>query len=93
MGDGGVPGVEDTAGLARWILGNGLPGGGQDLAVALIAGGRSNLTYRLDFRPTGKPAMQGDGEAGSAPAMRLVLRRRKRYLGTWARTSRPAAVK
>ena len=47
MGDVGVPGVENTAGLARWIHDNGLPGAGQDLTVELIAGGRSNLTYRL----------------------------------------------
>jgi aminoglycoside phosphotransferase (APT) family kinase protein len=65
MGDVGVPGVADTTGLARWISGHGLPGAGQDLSVELITGGRSNLTYRLDFR---------DGAAGS-PVTRLVLRR------------------
>ncbi len=68
MGDVGVPGVENTAGLARWIHDNGLPGAGQDLTVELIAGGRSNLTYRLEFR--------APGETGpDAPATRLVLRR------------------
>ena len=51
MGDVGVPGVENTAGLARWISDSGLPGAGDDLTVELIAGGRSNLTYRLEFRP------------------------------------------
>src|SRR5215471_9567183 len=68
MGDVGVPGVENTAGLARWIDGNGLPGAGQDLTVELIAGGRSNLTYRLEFR--------APGDTGpDAPVRRLVLRR------------------
>ena len=47
MGDVGVPGVQNTAGLARWIHDNGLPGAGQDLTVELIAGGRSNLTYEI----------------------------------------------
>jgi aminoglycoside phosphotransferase (APT) family kinase protein len=68
MGDVGVPGVENTAGLARWIHDNGLPGAGQDLTVELIAGGRSNLTYRLEFRA---PGDTGPG----APVTRLVLRR------------------
>jgi aminoglycoside phosphotransferase (APT) family kinase protein len=68
MGDVGVPGVENTAGLARWIQDNGLPGAGQDLTVGLIAGGRSNLTYRLEFRA---PGDTGPG----APVTRLVLRR------------------
>ena len=68
MGDVGVPGVANTAGLARWIQDNGLPGAGEDLTVELIAGGRSNLTYRLEFRPP------GDARPGS-PVTRLVLRR------------------
>jgi aminoglycoside phosphotransferase (APT) family kinase protein len=69
MGGGGVPGVEDTAGLARWIRDNDLPGAGQDLSVELIQGGRSNLTYRLVFRADGAAADQG------SPVTRLVLRR------------------
>ena len=44
MGDVGVPGVEDVAGLSNWLAENDLPGGGQKLTVDLIAGGRSNLT-------------------------------------------------
>jgi aminoglycoside phosphotransferase (APT) family kinase protein len=48
MANGGVPGIPDVARLARWLgereLSDGrLPG------IELIAGGRSNLTYRLDF--------------------------------------------
>ena len=66
MGDVGVPGVENTTGLARWIQDNGLPGAGADLTVELITGGRSNLTYRLDFRAPGDPG---------AVVTRLVLRR------------------
>src|SRR5215468_6221931 len=69
MGDVGVPGVENTAGLAQWIRENDRPGAGEDLTVELIAGGRSNLTYRLEFRPPGQAAADG------APARRLVLRR------------------
>jgi aminoglycoside phosphotransferase (APT) family kinase protein len=69
MGDGGVPGVENTAGLARWIRDNDLPGAGANLTVELIAGGRSNLTYRLEFRDPGQAVADG------APVRRLVLRR------------------
>jgi aminoglycoside phosphotransferase (APT) family kinase protein len=67
-GDAVVPGVENTTGLAGWIRDNDLPGAGEDLTVELIAGGRSNLTYRLEFR--------APGAAGpDAPVTRLVLRR------------------
>jgi aminoglycoside phosphotransferase (APT) family kinase protein len=44
----GVPGIEDPPRLARWLSANGIASGGQ-LGVELIAGGRSNLTYRLDL--------------------------------------------
>jgi aminoglycoside phosphotransferase (APT) family kinase protein len=55
-----VPGIPDGARLARWVSADGGPASGQELTgIELIAGGRSNLTYRLDL--------------GSAP--RLVLRR------------------
>jgi len=70
MGDVGVPGVEDVAGLSNWLAENDLPGGGQKLTVDLIAGGRSNLTYRVDARAAGEP-----GAAEEPPATRLVLRR------------------
>jgi aminoglycoside phosphotransferase (APT) family kinase protein len=69
MGDVGVPGLENVAGLANWLAGNDLPGGGADLAVELIAGGRSNLTYRVEF-----PAPGGAATAAGA-ATRMVLRR------------------
>src|SRR5499427_1381655 len=69
MGDVGVPGLENVAGLANWLAGNDLPGGGADLAVELIAGGRSNLTYRVEF-----PAPGGAAPAAGA-ATRMVLRR------------------
>jgi len=55
-----VPGISDGARLARWISAAGGPASGQELTgIELIAGGRSNLTYRLDL----------------AAAPRLVLRR------------------
>jgi aminoglycoside phosphotransferase (APT) family kinase protein len=45
----GVPGVEDPVSLAKWMAGAGLADLGELRAVQLIAGGRSNLTYRLDL--------------------------------------------
>jgi aminoglycoside phosphotransferase (APT) family kinase protein len=46
---GELPGIGDPARLARWIAGHGGGGLGDLLAVRPIAGGRSNLTYRLDL--------------------------------------------
>jgi aminoglycoside phosphotransferase (APT) family kinase protein len=43
-----VPGIPDAPRLARWISENGIASG-ESLAIKLIAGGRSNLTYRLDL--------------------------------------------
>jgi aminoglycoside phosphotransferase (APT) family kinase protein len=45
----GVPGVEDPVALAKWMAGAGLADLGELRGVQLIAGGRSNLTYRLDL--------------------------------------------
>ncbi|MGD0374962.1 MAG: phosphotransferase family protein [Streptosporangiaceae bacterium] len=45
----GVPGVEDPGRLASWIGSSGADGLGELQGVELIAGGRSNLTYRLDL--------------------------------------------
>jgi aminoglycoside phosphotransferase (APT) family kinase protein len=44
-----VPGIENPLGLATWLAGAGLTDLGELQAVQLIAGGRSNLTYRLDL--------------------------------------------
>lgn len=49
----GVPGIENPARLGEWIAGSGLADLGELRGVQLIAGGRSNLTYRLDL--TGGP--------------------------------------
>ncbi len=49
MAIGGVPGIDDSARLARWLTANGVAGDGQLPGIELIGGGRSNLTYRLDF--------------------------------------------
>lgn len=49
----GVPGIENPARLGEWIAGAGLANLGELRGVQLIAGGRSNLTYRLDL--TGGP--------------------------------------
>ena len=45
----GVPGVEDPVRLAKWMAGAGIADLGELRSVQLIAGGRSNLTYRLDL--------------------------------------------
>ena len=45
----GVPGVEDPDRLYKWVVSAGLDDLGELRGVQLIAGGRSNLTYRLDF--------------------------------------------
>lgn len=60
MAETGVPGIADVPGLARWLAENDLPGAGEIPEVRLILGGRSNLTYLLDFARAGQ---------------RLVLRR------------------
>lgn len=61
----GVPGIDDPGRLAQWLDAQGLPGAAQLSGIELIAGGRSNLTYRLDFSAS---------PGGSAPC-RMVLRR------------------
>jgi len=43
-----VPGISDPAGLGAWISAH-VPGYGPLTGVRLISGGRSNLTYRLEF--------------------------------------------
>ncbi len=46
----GVPGIEDPARLSAWIRASGGSAeAGQLRGAQLLAGGRSNLTYRLDF--------------------------------------------
>ena len=55
MAETGVPGIADLPGLARWLAANDLPGAGEIPEVRLILGGRSNLTYRLDFARAGQP--------------------------------------
>ncbi|MGE5291510.1 MAG: phosphotransferase family protein [Micromonosporaceae bacterium] len=59
-----VPGIADRDRLKRWLDSEGVPGAAQLDGITLIAGGRSNLTYRLDFAAEGL-----DGPS------RLVLRR------------------
>jgi aminoglycoside phosphotransferase (APT) family kinase protein len=45
----GVPGVENPLALAKWLAEAGLTDLGELRGVELIAGGRSNLTYRVDL--------------------------------------------
>lgn len=45
----GVPGIADPAGLGAWISSGASADFGDLRAAELIAGGRSNLTYRLEF--------------------------------------------
>jgi len=44
-----VPGIPDPAQLAAWVSGSAAAAAGDLQRVTLIAGGRSNLTYRLDL--------------------------------------------
>lgn len=44
-----VPGISDPVTLDAWISANTDPAPGRLTEVSLISGGRSNLTYRLDF--------------------------------------------
>jgi aminoglycoside phosphotransferase (APT) family kinase protein len=62
-----VPGIGDPDRLRRWLDAEGVPGAAQLDGITLIAGGRSNLTYRLDFA--------ADGRDGTGAAGRMVLRR------------------
>jgi aminoglycoside phosphotransferase (APT) family kinase protein len=55
----GVPGI-DVPRLAAWMS-RALPEAGRISGIELIAGGRSNLTYRLDLA-----AAAGDADAGAA---------------------------
>ncbi|HUK68100.1 MAG TPA: phosphotransferase family protein [Streptosporangiaceae bacterium] len=63
----GVPGIGDPGRLIRWLEASGVPDAARLSGIELIAGGRSNLTYRLDFG-------SGDSAGGEYPH-RLVLRR------------------
>ena len=45
----GVPGIADPVALTKWMAEAGLADLGELRGVQLIAGGRSNLTYRLDL--------------------------------------------
>jgi hypothetical protein len=47
-----VPGIEDAARLAGWLHQAGVSDASELDRVELIAGGRSNLTYRLDLGTT-----------------------------------------
>jgi aminoglycoside phosphotransferase (APT) family kinase protein len=60
--DGQVPGIDNVPRLARWLAAHGVPAAERLPSVHLIAGGRSNLTYRLEFPAPSEPD-------------RLVLRR------------------
>jgi aminoglycoside phosphotransferase (APT) family kinase protein len=66
-GDGAVPGIENVSRLTRWLSKNGVTAADRLPSVELIAGGRSNLTYRLTFP---EPA-----DSGQAQPSRFVLRR------------------
>lgn len=64
-----VPGIEDVARLARWLRDNDVPAPGGAPDVELIAGGRSNLTYRLRFRPPGaEDARPSSGGEDAGPS-------------------------
>ncbi len=83
----GARGIAFPGRLIEWLRANGVPEAARLCGIELIAGGRSNLTYRLDFGP-GEPAgeqVRQDGAQVSqdgkqvgedgVPPRRLVLRR------------------
>src|SRR5215472_18185351 len=68
------PGIPSPARLAGW-LNDHVPGGPVELSdIQLIAGGRSNLTYRLTV--SGPPANEGAEGGGGAEGNRLLVLRR-----------------
>ena len=68
------PGIPSPARLAGW-LNDHVPGGPVELTdIQLIAGGRSNLTYRLAV--SGPPGPGRTGETGSTESSRLLVLRR-----------------
>jgi aminoglycoside phosphotransferase (APT) family kinase protein len=76
----GVPGI-DLPRLADWLAGA-LPGAGRIIAIDLISGGRSNLTYGIVLDVGGTEGRRTSGEAEGSPAAnntadgrRIVLRR------------------
>src|ERR1700693_3453336 len=72
------PGIPSPARLAAW-LNDHVPGGPVELTdIQLIAGGRSNLTYRLTVSApgTGPGAAPGTEAAAGAEGTRLLVLRR-----------------
>ena len=70
----GVPGIGDPGRLIGWLAANGVRGAARLRGIELIAGGRSNLTYRLDFG-AGRgwrswPGCGGHGLDGDEPVPR-----------------------
>jgi aminoglycoside phosphotransferase (APT) family kinase protein len=57
MAEETVPGIPDAARLGRWLAANGVGAGAGLPGITLVAGGRSNLTYRLDYGPDGPGAL------------------------------------
>ncbi len=83
MNEGAVPGLPDVSRVVRWLRERGMDVPGRVDHVEIIAGGRSNLTYRLDFgRPrreeAGTPVAPPAGidrNGGTGTLAQLVLRR------------------
>ena len=70
------PGIPSPARLASW-LNDHVPGGPVELTdIQLIAGGRSNLTYRLTVSTPGPGAAPGTEAAAGAEGIRLLVLRR-----------------
>ena len=70
------PGIPSPARLAAW-LNDHVPGGAVELTdIQLIAGGRSNLTYRLTVRGPGPEPGAGAAPGAEAEGTRLLVLRR-----------------
>ena len=83
----GVPGVEDPARLAAWMTANAGEQLGRLSGVTLIAGGRSNLTYRLDM--TAGPIVLRRPPLGHVLPTAHDMSREYRVLSALAGTSVP----
>lgn len=86
----GVPGVENPLRLATWLGEAGLTDLGELRGVQLIAGGRSNLTYRLDL-DGGKIVLRRPPLGHVLPTAH-DMNREYRVLTALARTAVPVPV-
>ncbi|MBO0832057.1 MAG: phosphotransferase family protein [Actinobacteria bacterium] len=86
----GVPGIESPLRLAKWLAGASLADVGELRSVRLIAGGRSNLTYRLDT--SSQPIVLRRPPLGHVLPTAHDMNREYRVLSALAGTAVPVPV-